>query len=206
MTVRIKICGITSLQDAQSAAEAGADCIGLVFHEPSPRHLSLERACEIRASLPPFVSACAVVLNPDEDFLGHLIEKLRPDFIQFHGTESPALCATFNGPWIRAVAMQDPNALSDAQSHYPEAAGFLLDSHKAGESGGHGETFDWAAISTEDGRPLILAGGLNPDNVAQAIRQVRPWAVDVSSGVESEPGRKDPAKMEAFVQEVRRVG
>ena len=206
MTVRVKICGITTPQDAVAAATAGADCIGLVFHKPSPRHLSLEQACAIRKSLPPFVSACAVVLNPEADFLEHLIAQLRPDLIQYHGDESPALCAHFSGPWIRAVSMREPDALRRAQQTYLQAQGFLLDSHSIGEAGGRGERFDWSVATTEDERPLILAGGLDIGCVADAIAQVQPWAVDVSSGVESSPGHKDPERMHAFIQEVRRVG
>ncbi len=205
MNVRVKICGITTPQDAADAADAGADCIGLVFHPPSPRHLDIEQACTIRDVLPPFVSTCAVVMDPETDFLDRLSAELRPDLVQYHGNESPTLCAHFRGPWIRAVSMHNPEALQQAQQTYPNARGFLLDSHLPGEAGGRGEAFDWDAVTSEDPRPLILAGGLDADCVADAIAQCQPWAVDVSSGVESAPGRKDPERMRAFIQEVRRV-
>ncbi len=205
MRTRAKICGITSPSDAQCAAAAGADAIGLVFHPPSPRHITLDAARAIADSLPPFVAAYAVVLDPEPDFLDELFQKVPLDGVQYHGRETPELCARFGGRWIKAVPMNPPDALSDCQRRYPEAAGFLLDSHAAGEAGGLGRTFDWTAVRTEDPRPLILAGGLAPDNVAAAIRAVRPWGVDVSSGVESAPGRKDPALIDAFMQEVRRA-
>lgn len=202
MRTRIKICGITSPADALLAAEAGADAIGLVFHEPSPRSIEPAVACSIIDILPPFVDAYAVVLDPDPQFLDELIETVPFDGLQYHGGEAPELCARFEGHWIKAVPMREPGALADHQRRYPEAHGFLLDSHAPGAAGGRGETFDWTAVRSEDPRPLILAGGLEPGNVAEAVRAVRPWGVDVSSGVEAAPGRKDPEKVEAFVREV----
>ena len=203
MRTRVKICGITSPADAQCAAAAGADAIGLVFHPPSPRHVSLEAARAITEVLPPFVAAYAVVLDPEPEFLEELRRQVPLDGVQYHGRETPELCARSGGRWIKAVPMNPPDALPEYQRRYPGAAGFLLDSHASGEAGGQGRTFDWAAVRSDDPRPLILAGGLTPDNVADAIRTVRPWGVDVSSGVEAAPGRKDPERIAAFMREVR---
>ncbi len=205
MRTRVKICGITNPADARLAAQAGADAIGLVFHEPSPRNITSGMAGSILDVLPPFVDAYAVVLDPDPAFLDELIGKFPFNGLQYHGREAPELCARFPGPWIKAVPMNESGALADCQRRYPEAHGFLLDSHAAGEAGGQGKTFDWAEIRSEDPRPLILAGGLEPDNVGEAIRAIRPWGVDVSSGVEAEPGRKDPDKVRAFMREVNRA-
>ena len=205
MRTRVKICGITTPADAQLAATAGADAIGLVFHAPSPRHVSPEQAHAIVEALPPFVAAFAVVLDPLESLMDELANTVPLAGIQYHGNETPEFCARFPGPWIKAVSMNEPHALTDAQSRYPKARGFLLDSHAPGQAGGQGKTFDWAHIEASDPRPLILAGGLDADNVAQAIRATRPWGVDVSSGVEAEPGRKDPGKVAAFMHEVRHV-
>ncbi len=205
MRTRVKICGITTPDDARLAATVGADAIGLVFHPPSPRCVDISTACAIIAELPPFVDAYAVVLNPEEEFLDKLCAQVPVQSIQFHGKEDPEFCARVPGRWIKAVPMHNPQALTEYQHRYSQAHGFLLDSHVAGEAGGQGITFDWKAVYSDDPRPLILAGGLTPDNVADAIRIVAPWGVDVSSGVESEPGRKDPALLDAFMAEVHRV-
>lgn len=206
MRTRVKICGITNPDDARLAAQAGADAIGLVFHEPSPRNITSDTACTIIDALPPFVDAYAVVLDPDPRFLDTLIGTVPLDGLQYHGREAPELCARFRGRWIKAVPMTESGTLADYQQRYRGAHGFLLDSHMPGGAGGRGETFDWAEARSEDPRPLILAGGLEPGNVAEAIRAVRPWSVDVSSGVEAAPGRKDPVKIEAFMREVQRAG
>ena len=202
MRTRVKICGITTLDDAHLAADAGADAIGLVFQEASPRNVTPAIARTIIDGLPPFLDAYAVVLDPDPRFLDELIERVPLDGIQYHGNEAPDLCARFRGRWIKAVPMNEPGALPGHQRRYPRAQGFLLDSHAPGGAGGTGETFSWTEIQSVDPRPLILAGGLNPGNVATAIRTVRPWGVDVSSGVEASPGQKDPEKIKAFMQEV----
>ena len=159
MRTRVKICGITNPVDARLAAQAGADAIGLVFHEPSPRNLALDMACSIIDALPPFVDAYAVVLDPDPQFLDELIENVPIDGMQYHGREAPELCARFQGHWIKAVPMNESGALADYQQRYRNAHGFLLDSHAPGEAGGQGKTFDWAEVRCEDPRPLILAGG-----------------------------------------------
>lgn len=205
MRTRVKICGITNPVDARLAAQAGADAVGLVFHGPSPRNVAPDAARAIIDALPPFVDAYAVVLDPDPRFLDELIESVPVDGVQYHGREAPELCARFRGRWIKAVPMNGSGALTDCQRRYPEAHGFLLDSHAPGEAGGQGKTFDWAEVRSQDPRPLILAGGLEPGNVGGAIRAVRPWGVDVSSGVEAEPGRKDPDKVRAFMREVSRA-
>ena len=205
MRARVKICGITNPADARLAAQAGADAIGMVFHGPSPRNVTPEIACAIIDALPPFVDAYAVVLDPDPHFLDELIDRVPLDGLQYHGREAPELCARFPGHWIKAVPMSESGALVDYQRRYRKARGFLLDGHASGEAGGQGRTFDWTMIRFEDPRPLILAGGLEPGNVGQAIRAVRPWGVDVSSGVEAEPGRKDPDKVRAFMREVSRA-
>ena len=203
MRTRVKICGITTPADGQLAAAAGADAIGLVFHAPSPRQVTPAQACDILAALPPFVAAFAVVLDPPAALLDELAGMARLGGIQYHGNEPPTLCNRFPGPWIKAVPMNEPHALTETQRRYPEAWGFLLDSHAPGQAGGKGETFDWTRVATDDPRPLILAGGLHAGNVAAAMRAARPWGVDVSSGVEARPGRKDPEKLAAFMREVR---
>ena len=204
MPTRIKVCGITTADDARTAAQAGADAIGLVFYPASPRHLEPAQAQAILAALPPFVASVAVVLDPEPELIDQ-IAALAIDFVQYHGQEDPQLCARFPRRWIKTVPMADPKRLTDTQQRYPGAHAFLLDSNQAGNPGGQGQTFDWSAIKTADPRPIILAGGLQPNNVAQAIHTVHPWAVDVSSGVESQPGHKDPARLTEFIEEVRRA-
>ena len=204
MRIRVKICGITAPEDAAAAAAAGADAIGLVFHDASPRRVSLERAAAVAAALPPFVDAVAVVLDPEPALVDALAANPAIDWVQFHGREDPELCARAGARWIKAVPMAEAGALADCRARYPGAAAFLLDSHAAGQAGGRGETFAWEAVERGgDPRPLILAGGLGPDNVAAACRAARPWGVDASSGVERAPGRKDPALMAAFAREAR---
>lgn len=204
MRIRVKICGITTPADAAAAAAAGADAIGLVFHAASPRRVSLAQAAAVAAALPPFVSAVAVVLDPEPELVDALAASPAIDWVQFHGREDPELCARAGRHWIKAVPMAAPGALADCRARYPAARAFLLDSHAPGAAGGRGETFAWDAIEHGgDPRPLILAGGLGPDNVAAACRAARPWGVDASSGVEQAPGRKDPALMAAFAREAR---
>ena len=204
MRIRVKICGITTPADAAAAAAAGADAIGLVFHAASPRRVSLAQAAAAAAALPPFVAAVAVVLDPEPELVDALAASPAIDWLQFHGREDPALCARAGRRWIKAVPMAAPGALAESRTRYPGAAAFLLDSHAPGEAGGRGETFAWETIDPGgDPRPLILAGGLSPDNVAAACRAARPWGVDASSGVERAPGRKDPELMAAFAREAR---
>ena len=202
MRTRVKICGITRTDDARAAAEAGADAIGLVFYPPSPRFLSTERAVEIRDALPPFLQTVALFVNPDAAQVAQVIGRVHPAMLQFHGDETPQFCAQFGLPFVKACRVRagvDPLAYLE---RYARAAAWLLDSYVP-EYGGVGESFDWSLAPGKPARPLILSGGLQPDNVARAIRAVRPWGVDVSSGVESAKGVKDAAKMAAFIAEVR---
>lgn len=202
MRTRIKICGITRPADARAAAEAGADAIGLVFYPPSPRYLSTERAVEIRDALPPFVQSVALFVNADAAQVAQVIGRVRPSMLQFHGEETPQFCAEFGVPFVKACRLR---AGLDAAAYlrpYARAAAWLVDSFVP-EYGGVGESFDWSLVPQSLERPLILSGGLRPGNVGQAIRTLRPWGVDVSSGVESAKGIKDAAKMAAFVAEVR---
>ncbi|OGA13504.1 MAG: N-(5'-phosphoribosyl)anthranilate isomerase [Betaproteobacteria bacterium RIFCSPHIGHO2_12_FULL_69_13] len=202
MRTRVKICGITRGGDARAAAEAGADAIGLVFYPPSPRFLSVERAVEIRDALPPFVSAVALFVNPDAAQVAQVLGRVRPAMLQFHGEETPQFCAQFGVPYIKACRVRKGADLLEYLRPFSTAAGWLLDSHVE-EYGGVGERFDWSLAPAVRDRPIILAGGLTRDNVAEAIRHVRPWGVDVTSGVESAKGVKDVAKIAAFIAEVR---
>ena len=202
---RIKICGLTTVESVALASRLGADAIGLVFYPPSPRHLEPAQGRPIAAAAAAFVTRVALFLNPQADWVNRVIEVVRPDCLQFHGTEPAEFCAGFGLPYLKAVPMADtPDAEAYAR-RYPDAVGFLLDSHAAGEAGGSGRTLDWHDGMNLADRPTILAGGLDPDNVDAAIRAVRPYAVDVSSGVESAPGVKDPERMRAFVEAVCRA-
>jgi phosphoribosylanthranilate isomerase len=201
MRTRVKICGITRPADALAAAQAGADAIGLVFYPPSPRYLGTERAVEIRDALPPFVQAVALFVNPDAAQVAQVLGRVRPSMLQFHGEEAPEFCAQFGVPFVKAVRMKPGVDALEYLRRFPRAAAWLFDSHVP-EYGGVGESFDWALVPAAE-RPVILSGGLSPANVAAAIRRVRPWGVDVSSGVEAAKGIKDAAKIAAFMAEVR---
>ena len=202
MRTRVKICGITRRQDARAAAEAGADAIGLVFYPPSPRFVSVERALEVRDALPPFVQTVALFVNPDAAQVAQVIGRVRPAMLQFHGEEQPQFCAQFGVPWVKACRVRRGDDLLKYLRPFSAAAAWLLDSHVE-EYGGAGESFDWSLVPAARDRPLIVSGGLARDNVAEAIRRVRPWGVDVSSGVESAKGIKDAAKIAAFIAEVK---
>jgi phosphoribosylanthranilate isomerase len=201
---RIKICGITRTQDARAAAEAGADAIGLVFYPPSPRYLSTERAAEIRDALPPFVQTVALFVNADAAQVAQVLGRVRPALLQFHGEETPEFCAQFGMPFVKACRIKPGVDALEYLRPYSRAAAWLFDSHVP-EYGGIGESFDWSLLPAADRieRSVILSGGLSRENVAEAIRRVRPWGVDVSSGVESAKGVKDGAKIAAFIAEVR---
>jgi phosphoribosylanthranilate isomerase len=202
MRTRIKICGITRPQDARAAAEAGADAIGLVFYPRSPRFLSVERALEIRDAVPPFVQVVALFVNPDAAQVAQVIGRVKPAILQFHGEETPRFCEEFGLPFIKACRVKAGVDLLEYLRPFARAAAWLLDSHVE-EYGGVGERFDWSLAPAVRERPLVLSGGLNAGNVAGAVRQVKPWGVDVSSGVESAKGIKNAAKIAAFVAEVR---
>ncbi|MGH8211832.1 MAG: phosphoribosylanthranilate isomerase [Rhodanobacteraceae bacterium] len=195
---RIKICGIARIEDALLAAELGADAVGLVMTPHSPRCVSIERARAIRDALPPFVSAVVLSHDLSAGLLSRIIEEVRPDLIQFHGSEAAAFCESFGMRYIKAIGMAgDTDARAIAKEH-PRACGFVLDGHAPGAAGGQGNAFAWSRVPRDFGRPVILAGGLDAGNIARAIREVRPWAVDVASGVESAPGVKDEGMLRAF--------
>jgi phosphoribosylanthranilate isomerase len=202
MRTRIKICGITRMQDARAAAEAGADAIGLVFYPPSPRYLSNERAVEIRDALPPFVQTVALFVNADAAQVAQVLQRVRPAMLQFHGEETPEFCAQFGVPFVKACRVKPGVDALEYLRPFSRAAAWLFDSFVP-EYGGVGESFDWSLVPALRERHLILSGGLSRENVAEAIRSVRPWGVDVSSGVESAKGIKDAAMIAAFIAEVR---
>jgi phosphoribosylanthranilate isomerase len=198
---RIKICGITRTADARAAAAAGADAIGLVFYPPSPRFLSAERAREIRDALPPFVQTVALFVNADAAQVSQVIGSVHPAMLQFHGEESPEFCRQFGLPYVKACRVKRGVPALEYLRPFSGAAAWLFDSHVP-EYGGVGESFDWSLVPATD-KPVILSGGLSQANVAEAVRRVRPWGVDVSSGVESAKGIKDAGKIAAFIAEVR---
>jgi len=199
---RVKICGITRVEDALAAARAGADAIGLVFYPPSPRHVSLPQAREIAASVPPFVSVVALLVNAEPRFVEDVIVWLRPALLQFHGDETPQDCARYGYPYIRAARMREGLDLLDFVTRFSTAQAVVLDTDQPGYGGG-GKVFDWSRIPANVAHPLVLSGGLHAANVTQAIRQVRPWAVDVSSGVETSKGIKSAQRIAEFIAAVR---
>lgn len=205
MRVRIKFCGMTRHEDVAAAARLGVDAIGLIFHAKSPRHVSIGQAQALVAQLPAFVTVTGLFQDPDAEAVRQVLRDTRIDLLQFHGNESAEFCRGFGRPYMKAVPMGSHVDLAEYGRRHAQATALLLDSHAAGQRGGTGMSFDWSSIPKLDGPPLILAGGLNPENVATAIRVVRPYGVDVSSGVEHAPGIKDPAKMTAFVREVNDV-
>lgn len=200
---RIKCCGMTRVEDAVLAARLGADAIGLVFTARSKRRVSLEQASAIVTALPPFVSTVALFMDDDAEWVRQVIAAIQPDLLQFHGDERDEWCAQFGRRYLKAIAMGEGAAALPRLHQFPRAAGLLLDGHGLGEAGGSGKAFDWRLMPASLSQPLILAGGLNPHNVADAIRAAHPWAVDVASGVESAPGIKDPQALAAFMAAVR---
>ncbi len=200
---RIKCCGMTRVDDALLAARLGADAIGLVFTARSRRQVTLARAREIVTALPPFMATVALFMDDDAESVRQVLDEVRPSMLQFHGNENDDWCAQFGHPFLKAIAMGEGAAALSRLRDFPHAAGLLLDGHAAGEAGGSGKVFDWSLLPDSLAPPVILAGGLRAGNVGAAVRAVRPWAVDVASGVESAPGIKDPDKLEAFVRAVR---
>jgi phosphoribosylanthranilate isomerase len=199
---RVKVCGITRPGDARAAAEAGADAIGLVFYPPSPRYLNVERALEIRDALPPFVQTVALFVNPDAAQVAQVIGRVKPSMLQFHGEEEASFCEEFGLPYVKACRVKPGVDALKYLRPFSRASAWLFDSHVA-EYGGVGESFDWSLVPAQTERHKILSGGLSIANVGEAIRRVRPWGVDVSSGVESAKGIKDAGKIAAFIAEVR---
>lgn len=201
-TTRIKICGICSIEDAVNASNAGADAIGMVFYAKSPRNVTLETAKDIVSSLPPFISTVGLFVNSSRQEVKQVLSTVQLDLLQFHGDEDEAFCNSFDRPYIKAVRVKDDTDLADICRQFKSARGLLLDSYKKGTAGGTGEAFDWGLIPMNLSLPVILAGGLNPVNVKAAVSAVQPWAVDVSSGVEEAPGKKDQQKIVQFIQAV----
>jgi phosphoribosylanthranilate isomerase len=202
---KVKICGITNLADARAAAEAGADVLGFVFYDQSPRFITCEAAAAITRELPPFIIKAGVFVDAPEDLVLRAIRECGLNLLQFHGQETPEYCLQFGIMSMKAFRIRDAGSLQ-ALREYPTEA-WLLDAYTPGKLGGTGEVFNWdlAREARAWGRPIFLAGGLTPDNVAEAIRRAQPYAVDVSSGVEAAPGKKDPARIKAFIQAARRA-
>lgn len=200
---RIKCCGMTRAEDAALAAQLGVDAIGLVFAARSKRRLTVAAARRIRDAVPPFVTVVALFMDDDKAVVDDVIRVVQPDLLQFHGNETDGWCARFGRPYMKAVAMGEGAAALPRLREYPRASALLLDGHRSGQPGGSGKAFDWALLPHDLPQPVVLAGGLDAANVGEAIRVAQPWAVDVASGVESAPGVKDRAKLEAFVAAVR---
>lgn len=205
--VRVKICGITRCEDARAAVAAGADAIGFVFYAKSPRAIDLDDACEISRALPPFVARVALFLEPAAAEVQAVLDAIRPDALQFHGRETAAFCERFNWPYVKTIPMGDGEIdLRAWTDHFPQAQGFLLDANRGGAAGGSGARFDWQREVTLPNRPIVIAGGLDADNVGEAIARFSPYGVDVSSGVESAPGKKDAQRIRNFIRAVWNAG
>ena len=203
--VRIKICGLTREADAFAAVEAGADALGFVFYPPSPRHVEVAQAARIVRRLPPFVTTVALFVNPTADTVDEVVTAVGVDLLQFHGDEPPDFCRAHGRPWLKALRMRPDIDLAGEAERYSAARGLLLDAYRPGTPGGTGETFDWSRVPQSLAARIVVAGGLDPGNVGAAVRQLRPYAVDVSGGVEAEKGIKDPDKIREFIDEVRRA-
>ncbi|GAB1234391.1 phosphoribosylanthranilate isomerase [Ferrigenium sp. UT5] len=202
---RIKICGITRAEDVHALVAGGADALGLVFYEASPRHITIPQAAHLAHALSPFVNTVGLFVNPQAAEVETVLRFVALDTLQFHGDESPEFCAQFGKPYLKAIRVTAETDLVECAARYAAAQGLLLDAHVEGVRGGSGATFDWRLIPPDLPLPLILSGGLHAGNVAEAIKQVRPYAVDVSSGVEAAKGIKDAVKIAAFVNEVKRA-
>jgi phosphoribosylanthranilate isomerase len=205
MPVKVKICGITNLPDGVAAANAGADALGFMFYDKSPRSISVEAAATLIRQLPPFVMKVGVFVNAPEDLVVRAIRDCGLSLLQFHGDETPEYCLQFGLMSMKAFRIRDASSLQALLGYHTDA--WLLDAYSPDRPGGTGETFNWdLALEAQGwGRPIFLAGGLTPENVAEAVRRARPYAVDVSSGVEAAPGRKDHAKLRAFIQAAKSV-
>jgi phosphoribosylanthranilate isomerase len=203
MAVRVKICGITREQDLHAACDAGADALGFVFYEKSPRKVSAMAAAALVRELPPFVQSVGLFVNADPAFIEDVLETVPLDLLQFHGDESPADCARYGRPYIKAVRVNRDTDLLKCAADFEDARGLLLDAYVPGVPGGTGERFDWSLIPEKMPKAVILSGGLTPENVAEAVEQVRPWAVDVSSGVEMAKGIKDAHKIAQFIAKAK---
>jgi len=198
----VKVCGITRVEDALAAVHHGADAIGLVFYGKSPRNVSIEQAARIVASLPAFITAVGLFVDAEPEQISSILTKVRLDLLQFHGDETPAQCRQYAVPYIKAIRVKTDTNLLQYALDYHDAKALLLDTYTEGVVGGTGQVFDWTLIPKNMSLPIVLAGGLNPDNVGDAIRQAHPFAVDVSGGVEATKGIKDAAKIAAFMRGV----
>jgi phosphoribosylanthranilate isomerase len=204
--VKIKFCGMTRVDDALDAAALGVDAIGLIFTGRSPRRVGIEQAIAIARAVPPFVARVGLFLDQEVETVARIVNAVPLDVLQFHGREEAAFCRMFGKPYLKVVPMMDVVDVPAFAASYPDAQGFVLDSHRAGAAGGTGIPFDWSRARAELDRAIVLAGGLTPENVRDAVETVRPYAVDVSSGIERAIGDKDHAKMQAFVAAVRMAG
>jgi len=207
MKTRVKICGITRVEDALHVCQAGGDAIGLVFYSKSTRNVTIQQANDICMALPPFVTSVGLFMDASEEFVHSVLASVPLDLLQFHGSETPEYCASFDRPYIKAVAMKNRSSAEfiEVANQYKDAKGILVDSHATGEAGGTGETFDWGDVPKSYPKPIILAGGLEPNNIARAIKQTDVYAMDLSSGVESAPGIKDKQLINQLMNEVRRA-
>ncbi len=202
MRTRVKICGITRVEDGLAAARSGADAIGLVFYAPSPRYVDLQQAAAIAAALPPFVTRVGLFVNAEAQQVTATLSALSLDLMQFHGDEPADYCRSFAQPYLKAVRMRPDIDLAALMREHASASGFLLDAYQPGVAGGSGAVFDWRRVPQDCERPLVLAGGLDAENISAAIRATRPWGVDVSSGVEAAKGVKDPNRIAQFIRGV----
>jgi phosphoribosylanthranilate isomerase len=203
MAVRVKICGISRLQDLHAACAAGVDALGFVFYEKSPRHVTIAAAADLVRALPPFVQSIGLFVNAEPEFIESVLRAVPLDLLQFHGDETPADCARFGRPYIKAVRVNQDTDLLKYAADFEAARGLLLDAYVPGVPGGTGERFDWSLIPANLSKAVVLSGGLTPDNVAEAVERVRPWAVDVSSGVEAAKGIKDAHKIAQFIAKAK---
>ena len=207
---RVKICGLTRAEDVRLCCELGADALGFILVEKSPRRLSLDEAADLVASVGGLVQTVALMMNPSVFEVERVVDAVRPSMLQFHGDESGPFCDQFNHPYIKAISHrhihpQIHKTLPDTLAQYAQARAFIIDSHQPGQAGGSGKTFDWSTIPGTIDRPWLLAGGLGPGNAAAAIEQVAPYGIDLASGVEREPGVKDAAKLNRLFEEVQRA-
>lgn len=200
---RVKICGITSVNDAAMVAEAGTDAIGLNFYEPSPRYIDVKLARSITREVGPFVTVVGLFVDADPAFVRQVCDNNGITMLQFHGNETAEYCEQFNLPYMKALRMRDGLDVLEAANRYANASGILLDAYRKGVPGGTGESFDWARVPNNLKQPLVLAGGLVPENVISATQQVQPYALDVSGGVESSPGIKDQQKVQQFIENTK---
>ncbi len=201
--VRVKICGLTSVEDALHVVTAGADAIGLVFYPPSPRHVDVAQAAAIARAVGPFVTVVGLFVDPDAEMVEQVLAQVDLHVLQFHGDEPEVFCAQFNRPYLKALRMKPDVDVAQTLADYPSASAVLLDAYSPGIPGGTGETFDWSRVPASSQVPVVLAGGLNPENISDAVAAVSVYGVDVSGGVESSPGKKDTDKVAAFIRRAK---